>query len=1209
MPDSPNLKAQIHRSLHAFTAKPLKIAASDFFKILGYSSSRTMNLGSVAEFLLTFDPAKKLLKFEPEKNWQSIQLIFQLTGEDISNGTTGQLSLLPPEAADLRKIESYLFVAIDLKPLDDRATSNRAELCEIAREINRLFSMPVLILFRYVPHISLAFTYRRVNKKEASKDVIGQKVTIIKDVSCESPHSGHLTILEDFSLPSLGAFRGRDIRTFPDLDSAWRESLSTELLRRRAYRMLADWYFWARDHAQFPESAELDADGKPSLQIIRLLTRIIFCWFVKEKKLPNGCNLIPLDLFDLPRIREILQDSSPQAFTYYTAILQNLFFASLNTEMDKEGEEPQRRFVRTRSAGYSNDYMVHSVWRHKEQLCDPEAFSNLLRSVPFLNGGLFECLDDNILSEESDGPREIREDGFSTKPSKQARIPNFLFFGDKAKVDLSAAYGGSVQKDVFPLLNILHSFVWTITERTPLEEEVALDPDLLGNVFENLLASYNPETDIVARNATGSFYTPDYVVDWMIEQALIPYLRDALPESSPEKGKRVSRLLDWDETGHDFNPAEIERMVSAISRLKALDPACGSGAFPMGLLKKAVKLLSKLDPDNQRWKRKQIEAAESIESSSAREAALEAIEKAFSHDHDNYGRKLFLIENCLFGVDIQPIAVQISKLRFFISLIVDQPVEEGLYNYGILPLPNLETKIVAANTLIGLKRGQLLLGAEEVIRLERELQQTRHQYFTARRYSKKKELRQKDKELCGMLAKALAETGQCSTSDAKRLVSWNPYNTNTAAGFFDPVWMYGFDAKQGGFDIIIGNPPYVRQEELKNILAEDSEGRQRPFKDLLKEQYRCYTGTADLYVYFFERSFQLLRVGGLISFITSNKFFRAAYGEKLRSYILYTSAPLVLLDFGDTNVFTAISYPAIIVAQKTKELKDGKLPDASTLEDETRFNQLIKKPDHHFRIFTWRAGLSKQEVGTVFEQQSTSLALRDLRPSGWRLESPVRLRLLDRIRAAGTPLGEYCNGRFYRGILTGLNEAFVVDRETRDLLIAEHPSSAEVLKPFLRGRDVKRWRCEPQDIWLIFTRRGVDIKKYPAILKHLSHFKKRLTPGIPGGRKPGSYEWYEIQDNIAYWQEFEQHKIVYPDIAYEPNFTIDSNQLYPDCTLFLIPNGSKLLLAVLNSAINLYFFQRYVQRFGAGICGLNQYMLIKCQFLSQITPKIFLSKT
>jgi hypothetical protein len=311
---------------------------------------------------------------------------------------------------------------------------------------------------------------------------------------------------------------------------------------------------------------------------------------------------------------------------------------------------------------------------------------------------------------------------------------------------------------------------------------------------------------------------------------------------------------------------------------------------------------------------------------------------------------------------------------------------------------------VTANTLIGLKRGQLLLGAEEVIRLERELQQTRHQYFTARRYSKKKELRQKDKELCGKLAKALAETGQCSTSDAKRLVNWNPYDTNTAAEFFDPVWMYGLEAKQGGFDIVIGNPPYVRQEELKNKLVEDSEGVQRPFKDLLKEQYRCYTGTADLYVYFFERSFQLLRVGGVLSFITSNKYFRSAYGEKLRSYILFSSAPLVLLDFGDTNVFTAISYPAILVAQKTQDLIEDKLPEISSFEDETRFNQLIQKPDHAFRIFTWRVGLPKQEVSTVFEQQSASLTLRDLKPSGWRLESPIRLRLLERIRSAGAHL-------------------------------------------------------------------------------------------------------------------------------------------------------------------------------------------------------------
>jgi hypothetical protein len=184
-------------------------------------------------------------------------------------------------------------------------------------------------------------------------------------------------------------------------------------------------------------------------------------------------------------------------------------------------------------------------------------------------------------------------------------------------------------------------------------------------------------------------------------------------------------------------------------------------------------------------------------------------------------------------------------------------------------------------------------------------------------------------------------------------------------------------------------------------------------------------------------------------------------------------------------------------------------------------------------------------------------------------------------------LGEYVHGRFYRGILTGLNEAFVVDRATRDRLIAEHPSSDEVLKPFLRGRDVKRWRCEPQDLWLIFTRRGCDIRKYPAIQAHLTEFKKRLTPGVPGGRKPGSYKWYEIQDNIAYWQEFAQPKILYQEIATYQAFAWDDSGSYTNNKTFLIPAGSKYLLAIMNSTVSWWFLGQTASKLQGGAYAMQ----------------------
>jgi adenine-specific DNA-methyltransferase len=1174
----PDLRQPIKSALASFAKRPIRDASYELFTELGYRSERTLDFGSVGHFCSEYDKNGLLTAFQPASNWQNISLVFQLTGEDIKKGSSKQLSLLEPDPADLskRQIQSYLFIAIELKAPADNKLRTRTDLCEIARAINRLFPMPALILFKEQDFLSIAITYRRTNKKDSSKDIVSRKVTLIKDIRYAAPHPGHLAILEDFALPTLSEFRGRDIKTFADLDTAWNESLSVELLRRRAYRMLADWYFWARQHAEFPPDATPDADGKPSLHLIRLLTRVIFCWFVKEKTLPDGKPLIPYDLFDPPRIREILKDASPKAHTYYTAILQNLFFATLNTEMDGEGNPEHRRFARK----VKEDHMVHTLWRHDEQLRNPTAFADLVRSVPFLNGGLFECLDDRVEIDGTNQTREVRVDGFSTNPAKHPRIPNFLFFGEDQHADLSEETGSKRSDvEVVPLLSILNRFVWTITESTPLEEEVALDPDLLGNVFENLLASYNPETGTVARNATGSFYTPDYVVDWMIDKALIPLLVKAMPPKTRNAETRVRRLLDWNDPGHDFKETEITALIECISKLRALDPACGSGAFPMGLLKKLVRVLTKLDPGNILWEKKQTDLAEQLDSAPAREQALAAITRAFSHDQDDYGRKLYLIDNGIYGVDIQPLAVQIAKLRFFITLIVDQPIEADLPNYGILPLPNLETKIVPANTLLGLQRGQLMLGSNEVRQLERELKTVRHSYFTARRYQDKKALRKRDREICKQLAKALVDSGECTPADARRLVDWNPYNTNTHAGFFDPGWMFGLEGEGGKFDLVIGNPPYVRQEALKSVMVQDSVGKQRPLKDVLKDQYQCFTGTADLYVYFFEKSIELLRVGGVLSFITSNKYFRAAYGEKLRAYLLYATAPQVILDFADTNIFTAVAYPCIIVTEKVRNVED--LPDSKLFEHQSSFDQLVSHADRDFPVMVWQPGPSKIEFPEIFEQEHVVLSQKELKPTGWRLEAPVGLRLLERLRKGGTPLGEYCNGRFYRGILTGYNEAFVVNRETRDILTKEHNSSEAILKPFLRGRDVKRWRCEYAEHYLIKIESSENVqhpwsglplpaaeavfkKSYPAIHAYFELGDNRAK--LIKRSDQGKYFW-ELR-SCAYWQEFEKPKIIVPAIQESVQFAPDTNQYFGNNKLTIfVPPSLHFALACTNSKV------------------------------------------
>lgn len=483
------------------------------------------------------------------------------------------------------------------------------------------------------------------------------------------------------------------------------------------------------------------------------------------------------------------------------------------------------------------------------------------------------------------------------------------------------------------------------------------------------------------------------------------------------------------------------------------------------------------------------------------------------------------------------IAVQIAKMRFFISLLVDQTVDEQAENRGVRALPNLETKFVAADTLTDIKRkGQTKLRSQSVIEKEEELRRVRERHFNAKTPQTKAKYREQDKRLRAEIAELLKSEGW-KEQTARRVAGWDPYDQNTSADFFDPEWMFGL---RGGFDVVIGNPPYVRQEAIRHL------------KRAFKEQYDCYTGVADLYVYFYERALQLLRSGGVLCFISSNKYFRANYGEKLRAHIARTTQVRQVIDFGDADVFTAIAYPSIIVAKKTPG------------QDE---------PGGQARVFPWPQDGLLEQFQEEFREKSFLMPQSELSPKGWWFQRPAERRLLDKLRKAGTPLGEYVNGRFYYGIKTGFNKAFVVDRPTRDRLVAEDASSEELLKPFLRGRDVKRWRCDWKDLWLIFTRRGCNIENYPAIHAHLAQFREQLEPGVPGGRKPGSYKWYEIQDNIAYWQEFEQPKIVFGRFMTRPTYAFDDEGFLHNDALYLASRVRPYIVAILNSRVNWYFLR------------------------------------
>lgn len=807
-----DLPLKIADALKAFQDGSLHDKAISLLDTLGYKSDKTLDLeGSPAAFLDQF--CKNGQPFNREKalfdDWKSIEFLFQLTDDELSR----QTSLFTNNKVNPGLMQSYLFFAVELSG-DNYA---RGKLTGIARQINRLFPSPVMVLIKHFdekqPVLSIAVINRRQNKLDTNKDVLG-KVTIIRNISLVEPHRGHLDILKSFALENLVHPQKKQITDFDTLHATWEQIFNVELLNDRFYRELADWYFWALPQVEFPDDLSPDssfakeedrlknAEKRRATNLIRLLTRLIFCWFLKEK------NLIPEKLFHPADLEKMLKGFDPESktsSTYYQAILQNLFFATLNQRMGKDSNgQPYRRFVtEEKFQGKNKEHGVTTLYRYPELFEDRGSAVAEFSDIPFLNGGLFECLD---REDPENKNRMQRLDGFTTD-GERPHVPDRLFFDSGETADLSTVFGDKRRKaeKVSGLIHILNRYKFTIVENTPIDQEIALDPELLGKVFETLLASYNEETKITARKQTGSFYTPRPIVDYMVDESLKAHFshvlveKSAMPEADAHAGLDI--LFAYTEKEHVFTPAEVETLIAAIDEVKVLDPACGSGAFPMGVLHKLVYILGKLDPNNERWKQTQLAKLDSA-------PMREELERAFAENNDDYGRKLYLIEHCLYGVDIQPIAIQISKLRFFISLVCDQKTNRNKKeNHGIRPLPNLETKFVAADSLIGLpEMEQLVLVDPRVYKIEEEIESLYHGHFSIQRRDQKLAVQNKIKALRKEMADVLAASFM-SRKKSEHIAAWDPFDPQSAADFFDPHWMFGRSLADG-FDVVIGNPPW-----------------------------------------------------------------------------------------------------------------------------------------------------------------------------------------------------------------------------------------------------------------------------------------------------------------------------------------------------------------------------------------------------------------
>ncbi|MEI6708465.1 MAG: N-6 DNA methylase [Methylococcales bacterium] len=774
-------KNTIQQVINNFSQGDFKDNALDFFKVLGYSSNKTSALG-LTVFLPNLNHEKALVN-----QWQCSHLLFQLADDDLQNNLDVFSS--SNQAIDNTIMQSYIFAAIEL----NASVYSRSSLVEITRALNKASLQPVLLLFKHGNSLTFSIIHRRINKTDNDKDVL-EKVTLLKDIRIENTHRAHLDILTDFSFENLQP----QPKNFVELHHAWRKILNISLLNKIFYEKLAIIFTQLVGGERKISSKTIRETGVLKLPsvigetvkkefAVRLIGRLLFCWFLKKKQ------LVPNELLSLSAV-----NNYPRNYDYYHSVLEPLFFEVLNKES------------KNRLTIYAQD-----LWQ----------------TIPFLNGGLFEAHIDDFYS--------FNELNFSDYLNTLI-IPDTWF------------------STLFELLENHH---FTIEENTPLEIEIAIEPEMLGRVFENLLAEINPETGANAQKSTGSFYTPREIVDYMVDESLRAYFKSKFENFNAvnllgehdlvsfsrqnDLLERLDDLLSFNEATPQFSVNEKAALINAINNCKILDPACGSGAFPMGILQKLVLILRYIDPDAHLW-------LERILSKTPDPQVRQLMRQKLSGDVDllDYTRKLGVIRDCIYGADIQPIATEITKLRCFLSLIVDEKIDHSKDNHGIIPLPSLEFKFVCANSLMSLfseTNTDLFECSDSIMRLK----ELRDEYLTCHEKNRKEEIKQSFKVAQYEMADNIAG------KDTVNLATWKPFD-NTPCSWFNPDWMFGI---KDGFDIVIGNPPYgasYSAEHKKHFQANYVSAK--TIKGIQK-------GSIDTFSLFIEQGFNWLKINGNLNYI------------------------------------------------------------------------------------------------------------------------------------------------------------------------------------------------------------------------------------------------------------------------------------------------------------------------------------------------------
>lgn len=741
--------------------------------------------------------------------------------------------------------------------------------------------------------------------------------------------------------------------------------------------------------------------------------------------------------------------------------------------------------------------------------------------MPFLNGGLFEPMR-----------------GYSWETT-DIFLPDELFSNrNKDGEDIGDG-----------ILDVFDRYNFTVNESDPLEKEVAVDPEMLGKVFENLL-------DVKDRKSKGSFYTPREIVHYMCQECLINYLdtetKGEIPREDIENlvlnGETIiqndfvtlEKQREKEEKGFKYSgtyelklPESIQKNArkfdDLLKDIKVCDPAVGSGAFPLGMINEII-------------------------------GARQVLQVYLKDRLSAYDLKYHAIANSIHGVDIDPGAVDIARLRLWLSLIVEEKDPR--------PLPNLEHRIMQGNSLLSEYEGIQLFDRElltksndekfvqlgfvfgsGIKRKMEELERNIKIYVDTSQRSIKEKLKESIDELrWELIEETLKEQGKLDKIEEIR-----KFREKSVRPFF--VWELEFSEvfkEKGGFDIVIGNPPYIQLQKDDGILADEYE----------KSEFETYSRTGDIYVLFYEKGNNLLHKFGILAFITSNKWMRTKYGERLREYLSKKTIPLKLIDLGPGVFDTATVDTNILIFKKG---------DDKIMTQACKIVESLRTENLKLRKYVEEHSIEMGELGN----------------ESWTILSTIEVKIKEKIERKGVPLSKWPID-INRGILTGLNKAFIINSKKREELIGKDPKSEEIIKPLFRGRDILKYSSKFSDLWLINTHNGykndggdyidrVEVCDYPAIKEWLDDFYDELEQRQDQGDTP-----YNLR-SCKYLGDFEKGKIIWQEMVQEPSFFYDDNGYYcNDTGRIMVGESLKYLLSILNSKL---FFLSVKMFYGGGGLG------------------------